>query len=444
MQIDHLNKVCPLSPNDRVVALVSGGVDSMVLLHQLSLLSHEIGFSVEVLHVNYHLRGPESDRDANFVANICAKYRVLCHVIDAPLQKESGIQNRARNIRYNKVSEMAIAHTWTKAFTAHHANDQLETILMRLMRGTNVRGLRGILPVLKLNSQLTLIRPFLASKRKEIETYAHDNNIGFVLDSSNLKTDYLRNKVRKVLTEDFDFDKILKLADSSHQNYQKALSDSDLFKKQGLVKNEDNLHWYDSKKYQFLNQSARFLFIEEQLKGNGFKEQVCTVHLNEIDQLVKGNKSLVRPYGSCEFILSPPLISFRNHKPDLNWKGEHFGSGKLLVDPFSWTIQVEETLFDKNNFSLSDPGKRQLYIKKPTVPISFRFLKYGDRFHPIGRPGSKKIHDFLMSLGVKSFERHKSLVMEIDGQIAGIVGFEIANSFAATQNEPCFKISLKP
>lgn len=182
-----------LSNGEAVVCGLSGGADSVCLLLVLNELSEQIGFSVEALHINHSLRNDESDRDEEFC-------RILCEKLDIPFsaervdvnafaQKHSlSCEEAARKLRYEIFSAYSQGK---KIATAHNANDNLETIILNLTRGSGLRGLMGIPPV-----RGNIIRPLLEVSRSEIEDFLESRNQKFVTDSTNLTDDYTRNKIR--------------------------------------------------------------------------------------------------------------------------------------------------------------------------------------------------------------------------------------------------------
>jgi tRNA(Ile)-lysidine synthase len=191
-----------LEPGDRVLAAVSGGVDSVVLLHALLALREELGITVLVAHVDHGLRGEVSRQDRAFVEQLAAQWQldVLAESFDVKeYAKLYGLstQAAAREVRYDFLSKAAQAAGATKLATAHHADDQAETVLMRILRGTGLRGLGGI-PIRRREegADAELIRPLLQVWRAEIESYARDNGILYREDASNASTQYLRNKIR--------------------------------------------------------------------------------------------------------------------------------------------------------------------------------------------------------------------------------------------------------
>jgi tRNA(Ile)-lysidine synthase len=187
-------------PNERLLIGVSGGCDSIALLDGLLQLSPKYGWSVYVVHVNHHLRGDESDEDARYVAEFCIKRQVPCQIkhVDVQAKKQQSGGNKqaiARELRYQAFREVAEEWAIKKIVLAHHADDQVETILMRILRGTGSSGLMGILKQRDWGD-LQIIRPLLGIYRKELESYLEEQSIVPREDASNQSTDYTRNRLR--------------------------------------------------------------------------------------------------------------------------------------------------------------------------------------------------------------------------------------------------------
>lgn len=175
------------NPGERVICAVSGGADSMALLHGMYLLQEKLGITVEAAHFNHKLRGAESDRDEAFVRDFCAEREIPLHVGSARVEAgEKGLEAAAREARYAFLQSLPgiIA-------TAHTADDNAETLLMHLVRGTGLKGLGGITPKTD-----RLIRPMLAVTRQEVLAFLAAQNIPYVTDSSNETDDFLRNRIR--------------------------------------------------------------------------------------------------------------------------------------------------------------------------------------------------------------------------------------------------------
>jgi tRNA(Ile)-lysidine synthase len=179
-----------------VIACVSGGADSMCLLDILQKLSHEFGFTLYTAHFNHNLRGDESDGDERFVSDWCKSHGIPLYIGSGDVngeavRRKTGIEETARDLRYDFFYETSKQLNGAKIATAHTADDNLETILMRMARGTGLTGLGGIPPV-----RGNIIRPLLRITRQDVESYNLENSIPHREDSSNASDDYARNRIR--------------------------------------------------------------------------------------------------------------------------------------------------------------------------------------------------------------------------------------------------------
>lgn len=176
-----------LSPGDRVIAAVSGGADSVAMLFALYLLRDELGVTLEAAHFNHHLRGAESDRDEAFVTDFCGRYDIPLHLGSGRIVPgKKGLEAAARDARYAFLRSLP-----GKVATAHTADDNAETVLMRLIRGTGLKGLGAIAPV-----SGNVIRPMLTVTRDDVEAFLEEYALPHVEDSSNGTDDFLRNRIR--------------------------------------------------------------------------------------------------------------------------------------------------------------------------------------------------------------------------------------------------------
>src|SRR4051794_40999433 len=182
----------------RVVAAVSGGADSPALLIALGELRAD-GFEITAAHVNHHLRGPESDADERFVRDLCRRMAVELDVADGTLDraaiKRSGIEAAAREVRTRRLLDIKKQRGARYVATAHQKNDQAETVLMRLMTGSGLSGLRAIHPI----RDDGFIRPLLDVTRAEIDAFLYAHELNPRVDSSNADTRYLRNRIRQTM-----------------------------------------------------------------------------------------------------------------------------------------------------------------------------------------------------------------------------------------------------
>lgn len=191
MELNHM-----ISRGDHIIVGISGGADSVCLLLILNELSKTRGFVPEAVHINHMIRGDEADRDEAYVAALCEKLGVRCHLVsrDVPgyaSQYHMSLEEAGRKVRYEEFRKRAEIYPNAKIAVAHHGDDQAETVLYQIVRGSSLRGAGGIRPV-----RGNIIRPLLCVTRCEIERYLEEKNISFCVDSTNLGSDYARNKFR--------------------------------------------------------------------------------------------------------------------------------------------------------------------------------------------------------------------------------------------------------
>ena len=191
-----IKKYHMLQKGDKVVAGVSGGPDSMALLHILLSLKEEYGLFITVVHINHGLREEESEGDAHFVEQYCLQNRIPCkienmQIREMALERGMGLEEAGRQARYQAFEDAAKSCGGAKIAVAHNKNDQAETVLMRLCRGAGLKGLSGIAPV-----RGEIIRPLIDCTREEIEGYCREQSIDYCVDKTNALDIYTRNKIR--------------------------------------------------------------------------------------------------------------------------------------------------------------------------------------------------------------------------------------------------------
>ena len=193
---DHLKTEHKIQSEDRILVALSGGIDSVTLLSLLMEAQKEIPFHLGACHVHHMIRGEEADRDHHFCRDYCREKNIpfFAEFRDVPKfckERSCGMEEGARILRYGALEEVANRENFTKIVTAHNADDQCETILFRLFRGTGISGCTGI-P----KRRGRYVRPLLCFSRKEIESYAKSLSLPFISDSSNYDILYSRNRIR--------------------------------------------------------------------------------------------------------------------------------------------------------------------------------------------------------------------------------------------------------
>ena len=190
--VQYIERHKLFSLDDKILVALSGGADSVALLRLLLSL----GYTCEAAHCNFHLRGAESDRDEHFVRQLCLEHRVTLHTVHFNTEQEAkerhiSIEMAARELRYAWFEKTREACSAAVIAVAHHQDDSVETLLLNLIRGTGINGLRGIRP-----RNGHIVRPLLCLDRKEITGYLESIGQSYVTDSTNLQDEYTRNKIR--------------------------------------------------------------------------------------------------------------------------------------------------------------------------------------------------------------------------------------------------------
>ena len=194
--LETIKKYKLINYGDGIVVGISGGYDSVCLLHILFSISGELNLTLYPVHINHMLRGQEALRDENFVESFCSSLGLDLHTEKIDVAKKSkndkiSLEEAGRNVRYEVFNRVVKEKSANSIAVAHSRNDQAETILMRICRGTGLEGLRGME-----YKRDNIIRPLLDIDRSQIENYVNENNLKAITDSSNLHTDYFRNRIR--------------------------------------------------------------------------------------------------------------------------------------------------------------------------------------------------------------------------------------------------------
>ena len=201
--LEHLVKDSGLEMTDRIAVGVSGGADSMLLLWSLLDLQKKVKFYLKVINVNHNLRGEESDRDSLFVKTFCEKKKIPYEIVSVEVKKTKAqekltLEESARKLRYMAFAKIMKKEKLNKLFLAHHKNDQIETILMNILRGAGVSGACGI------KQDGVIFRPLLNFKKAEILSVCKEAGIKFVEDSTNAQNDATRNYLRNVIIPELE------------------------------------------------------------------------------------------------------------------------------------------------------------------------------------------------------------------------------------------------
>ncbi|MNK68667.1 tRNA(Ile)-lysidine synthase [compost metagenome] len=408
---NHIVSRFPFLVEKKLFLAVSGGLDSMVLLHLLSQLPYEIA----VLHCNFQLRGLESFGDQEFIQNYCDQNNIpifTTHFDTEAFAKDYKLSTQvaARELRYSWFYELLEEENFDYILTAHHADDNLETFIINLTRGTGLEGLTGI-P----EQNDKIIRPLLPFSREEILKYAEENKIEWREDSSNASTKYLRNKIRHnlvpVLKEiNPNFLDAFQKTQSFLQESKEMVEDASIVVYQQVAKEEgDDIH-FDLNQLKKLPNYKSYLY--QWLKEFGFSAW------NDIYDLVEGQSGKqvyaeeFRLLKNRETLILSPLSEMpENDEYQINENDTEVNF------PLKMSLcNVGHTTFDSNRAIFVDADKIRF-------PLILRKWKEGDVFQPFGMRGkSKKVSKLFKDEKLSLIEKEKTWILCSENEIVWVVG----------------------
>jgi tRNA(Ile)-lysidine synthase len=424
--INHLTHTIGASTNAKYLLAVSGGVDSMVMLH----LFHNAQLDFGVAHCNYSLRGEESNLDHLLVANTCKQLDIPFNYISFETQKISkeqslGIQETARNLRYQWFQELALLHKFDFIVTAHHLDDSVETILFNLLRGTGLKGLEGI-PLKNKN----VIRPLLFTTKQSIVKYADNNEIRFRTDASNLKNTYARNKIRNVIIPSLT--EINPLAVKHIYNTSNYISPVlDIVNEYiiqlsaSLIVKNNNLTTINCG--PLLDKSYLSFYLFETLHPYGYNSH----QIETIKQLLIQQKS------GAQF-LSTNYTATVNRTEIIIKKNTQPHSNSIVIES---TETIDFSVQDKDYSIIKSKAKTTYDFKEGTIyldadrivfPITVRRWQAGDSFSPLGMNGRKKISDYLVNNKISLPEKENVHVIVSNNNIIAVLDYQIDNAYRIT------------
>jgi tRNA(Ile)-lysidine synthase len=438
-----------LSPGETVLLAVSGGVDSMVMLDLLHRCAAEDHFGIAVAHCNHGLRGDESDGDEAFVAARAGELSVPYYTrrFDtariAADQKRS-VQETARDLRYAFFAEHRQNHRMSAVATAHHADDNAETILFHLLRGTGVEGLRGI-PLI--STDRSIIRPLLNASRTDIDEYARRNAVSFREDSSNRKDDYARNFIRNRLmpairaelnpniTETLRRTGMLfsaleqYLATTLHPLGKELVAERS---ETTLILNRDRFHQLPHFLQGYFLHTAGREFLHHEVDWRQVQEMLAIAGNETGSRMAVGD--------DCHFMRNRNQLIFRRLPAS---------------EPFSITIEPNQAYeFDRFFFQSTEAATTEFsnnraieYIDAEALsgPLLLRTWVEGDWFIPLGMSHRRKLSDFFIDEKIPLFEKNSVPILVSAGNIVWICGKRLDDRYKLSpETRKALKLEYRP
>ncbi len=445
--LETLKKYKMIEPGDTVLVALSGGPDSIALTCLLKDLANDLGITIFAAHLNHGLRGAEADADAKHATEFAKSLNIPITVKKADVltykeRHKLSVEMAAREIRYHFLLETARAVKANKIATGHTANDQAEEVLLNLVRGAGLTGLAGIPPV----REKIFIRPLIRCLKDELLDYLHEKRIPYRIDSTNLDTTYLRNRLRhKVfpLLEDINPRVIRTLSKTSDlvrdeeefwDSYIEEIFDkiSAIYQKSNaiIIEIPQMIRYHISVQRRIVRYAIKKL--KKRIWGIGFDRiedilKIChkdkpggaiELHGNIVVE-AQGNKLLIHenlPGDRSVFDIEIPSV------------------GKYTIDePLEATLSLEYSTLQSINYM--HLGKYEAVVDADRVkfPLKIRSVRPGDRFTPLGLEGSKKLQDFFVDEKIPRYLRPHIPIVTDREKIIWVVGYRIDDRVKVTK-----------
>ena len=432
-----------LEQGDTVVVAFSGGVDSTALLHILNALKGKLKIKLFAAHLNHMIRGKDAALDAAFARKVSKKLKIpfIAEAFDVPSfakQKKLNLEDAARRARYEFLERAAAKVGAQKIAVAHNADDNIETLLMRMIRGTGMKGMEGIPPV-----RDKIIRPLIGTYRADIEKYLRSKKITPRVDKSNFETKYLRNRIRRNL--------IPALA-SYNKNIKELLLQ--------IIASANRIHGFIeglakkaletmivSKSPDSISLDAgKFSSSDPALKGEILRlaieharkdlSDISFSHIQSIIDLA-GKKRAEIDLPRAYIIINSGNIAIYSSKP-----------AKFRSKQFSSILEVPGTVKDSDRgfvieadvlpsismaeLKMKDPNRAYLDYDKISGPLTVRNRRAGDHFSPLGLKGNKKLQDIFVDEKVDLDKRDSIPIVDDGRKIVWVVGYRMSEDAKVT------------
>jgi tRNA(Ile)-lysidine synthase len=426
-----------LEKGDKVLIAFSGGVDSTALLYILNALKSGIKIKLYAAHLNHLIREKDAVLDAAFARKISKKLKVpfISEEFDVPsfaIQKKLNLEDAARRVRYEFLERAAVKFGANKIAVAHNADDNIETLLMRMIRGTGMKGMEGIPPV-----RDKIIRPLIGTYRVDIEKYLRSKKIIPRIDKSNFETKYMRNRIRKEL---------IPALENNNRNIKELLLQ--------IIASANRIHG-------FMEEQAKKILDGITVLGSGEGLGLDAKKFSDVAPSLKGEVlrlaiELVRKdLSDISFVHIQSIIENAGKKrAELDLPGAYvlINKGKISISKlkpaiarsrdFAVTLPIPGTVSDKEKgfeieadilpsismaeLKIKDPNRAYLDYDKISGPLTVRRRRAGDAFSPLGLKGRKKLQDIFVDEKVDLDKRDSIPVIDDGKKIVWVVGFRMS------------------
>ncbi|MBT8387555.1 MAG: tRNA lysidine(34) synthetase TilS [Ignavibacteria bacterium] len=426
-----------LSKGDKVVVALSGGADSIFLLSFLLKYKKRFDLKLSAFHLNHNLRGNEAIDDEKFCRSFTAQnnveyFSVSKNVKELAKKNKISVEEAGRKLRYSELERIANKNFFNKIATAHNANDNTETVLLNLIKGTGLKGVAGI-PVKRNN----IIRPILTVTKDEILSYLGKKKIPYRIDSSNLSSEYERNFLRNEIIPGIKANLNTKLDFA-------LLKSSKVFRNiSSVLDNQINAKIIDAVKFegkQLLMNIDEILKLDKNLIGEFFKKTVPAYFFVELsNENIKALTSLLKKQKGRSVTLIKGLTAYRESKNILISKRKKFKKKEIEIavgksKKFNGGVISVSKVLLKNVKKNNDRSIEYISGDDISGKYILRTWKDGDRYYTLGMKGSKKLSDFLTEQRIPSYKKKEQLVLINSGKIVWVVGLRLDDMFKLNAN----------
>jgi tRNA(Ile)-lysidine synthase len=410
----------------KVLAAVSGGMDSVLMVHLL----HAADYPFDIAHCNFQIRGADADADQVFCRELAQQLKVNFHTINFDTaayaaQHKISIQMAARQLRYQWFNNLRVQNAYAAIALAHHQNDAIETILLNLTRGTGIAGLHGILP-----KNGALVRPMLFMQRQEIESLVSENQIAYVEDSSNALAKYARNKIRlEVIPKLKELNPSLEETFESnlrHFRELETLLETELSRqRQHFVEHDTEMHLpVDAVK----NLHPQRLLLFNLLKPYGFNEE----HTDSIIASLDKHAGRVFETADYQLLLDRgKLILTKKSSGALQGLTINEGRTEIIYGRYRLSLLHDDSpLIVKNN-----PMAVSVDTALLVYPLTVRPWQPGDYFYPLGMASKQKLSDFFVHQKVPLHQKNEvPVLVNGNNEVIWIGGYRLDNRYKVSDN----------
>ncbi len=426
---------------DKILVGFSGGSDSTALLHVLWHLRSKYKLTILAAHINYNLRGNDSLADEEFVKDFCFQRNISVVVKNAKIKKKKSLELQARNIRFKQFSNLAKLYKLNKIALGHNKNDQAETVMFRLLRGSGYTGLKGIVPIKE-----KLIHPLLPFTKDEIKQYLENEKIEWREDRSNKNNTFSRNKIRNELIPWLSENMNPKVTDKLYQTAMIFNETDEILRDRAKRKLHKALIKHSKDEYKLSLKEIKntrpiiryYLYREIYQQLSNSENDFFQNNFLEIEKIIdaKGSKKIKLPY-KIDVLKEYYELTFYNtsgrKKIDIKNKKEISSlRNRMTFEDFRIIMKKLKKLPHKR-YLFEDKNTVYLDYDKTSFPLFIRHRSPGDKFFPLGMEHPKKIKDFFIDEKIPKFDRDKILIFCDREKIIWVAGLRIDNRVALSE-----------